>query len=305
MEPVRVGIIGGSGFYKMPGLEEVAEVEVDTPFGAPSDAILLGTLGGRRVAFLARHGRGHMINPTELPVRANLWALKSLGVERLLSISAVGSMQEAIAPGHLVVPDQIIDRTVARPRTFFGEGLVAHVALADPYCPEMRQALLAAARTSGAEVHNGGAYIVIEGPQFSTRAESELYRGWGVSVIGMTAMPEARLAREAEMCYATLALATDYDCWHDAHATVTADLVMENLARSVAAAQATVAALLPGLTDQATAGCTCALALDHAIMTATEQIPPIIRHRLGPIVSRVCNEPWIVGSGQRLIESRQ
>ena len=291
MEPVRVGIIGGSGFYKMPGLADVEELRVDTPFGPPSDAFVVGTLAGRRVAFLARHGRGHLISPTNLLVRANLWAFKQLGVERLISISAVGSMQEWIHPGDLVVPDQIIDRTVDRPRTFFGDGLVAHVALADPYCPHLRGALVAAGEAVEAKIHDGGTYIVIEGPQFSTRAESELYRSWGVAVIGMTAMPEARLAREAELCYATLALATDYDSWHATHESVTAGLVIENLARSAAAAQATVTALLADLAPRtADEDCACAHALDSAIMTAPERIPEAARARLGPILARVRDE---------------
>ena len=287
MQQPTIGIIGGSGFYQMPGLTDVAEVTVDTPFGAPSDALLVGTLAGQRVAFLARHGRGHRLTPSEVPARANIWALKSLGVARLLSISAVGSMRESIAPSDLVVPNQLIDRTLARPRTFFGDGLVAHVALADPYCPQLRGALVAAARAAAAPVHDGGTYIVIEGPQFSTRAESELFRSWGVAVIGMTAMPEARLAREAELCYATLALATDYDCWHQSEATVTADLVMQNLARSVEAAQATVTGLLATLVAQDAAGCTCGHALDSAIMSAPAAIAPVIRARLGPILDRV------------------
>ncbi|HET7078805.1 MAG TPA: S-methyl-5'-thioadenosine phosphorylase [Chloroflexia bacterium] len=286
-EAPRIGIIGGSGFYNMPGLTGVEEVRVDTPFGPPSDAIILGTLAGRRVAFLPRHGRGHVISPSELPVQANIWALKSLGVQRLLSISAVGSMLEGIAPSDLVVPDQLIDRTVSRPRTFFGEGLVGHVALADPYCPQLRSALVASGHAAGAPIHDGGTYIVIEGPQFSTRAESRLFRSWGVAVIGMTAMPEARLAREAELCYANLALATDYDSWHDVHESVTADLVMQNLARSVQAAQATVTGLVATLVDQAAAGCQCAHALDGAIMTAPDKIPPTVRERLGPILGRV------------------
>ncbi len=283
----RIGIIGGSGFYNMPGLTGVEEVRVETPFGPPSDAIILGTLAGRRVAFLPRHGRGHVISPSELPVRANMWALKSLGVQRLLSISAVGSMQEGIAPSDLVVPDQLIDRTVNRPRTFFGEGLVGHVSLADPYCPQLRSALVAAGHAAGAPIHDGGTYIVIEGPQFSTRAESRLFRSWGVAVIGMTALPEARLAREAELCYVNLALATDYDSWHDVHESVTAGLVMQNLARSVQAAQATVTGLVGNLVEQAAAGCPCAHALDGAIMTAPDKIPATVRERLGPILGRV------------------
>ncbi len=287
MSAATIGLIGGSGFYNMPGLTDVEEVVVETPFGPPSDAILLGTLSGRQVAFLPRHGRGHRISPTDLPVQANIWALKSLGVERLLSVSAVGSMREEIAPSGLVVPDQLIDRTVVRPRTFFGAGLVGHVAFADPYCPQLRGALVAAAHAADAPVHDGGTYIVIEGPQFSTRAESLLYRSWGVAVIGMTALPEARLAREAEMCYANLALVTDYDCWHSEEADVTADLVVRNLQRSVIRAQATVAGLINSLIAQNDAGCDCGRALDSALMTDPAAIPAALQERLAPILRRV------------------
>ncbi|HMO95445.1 MAG TPA: S-methyl-5'-thioadenosine phosphorylase, partial [Tepidiformaceae bacterium] len=213
---IPLAVIGGSGFYEMPGLSGVEEVRIETPFGPPSDAIRIGTLDGLRVAFLARHGRGHTILPSELPQRANFWALKSIGVQRVLSVSAVGSLQEAIEPGHLVTPDQLIDRTRwPRPATFFGEGVVAHVAMADPFCPALRLATGHAARAAGAIVHSGGALVVIEGPAFGTRAESEVYRSWGAALVGMTALPEAKLAREAELCYATLACVTDYDCWHE------------------------------------------------------------------------------------------
>ncbi|MGI8587680.1 MAG: S-methyl-5'-thioadenosine phosphorylase [Chloroflexia bacterium] len=287
VEGAKVGIIGGSGFYQVPGLTEADEVRVDTPFGPPSDAILLGTLAGRRTAFLARHGRGHTISPSEVPVRANIWALKSLGVERLLSVSAVGSMREEIEPGHLLVPDQLIDRTVRRPRSFFGDGLVGHVAFSEPYCPELRAELAAAGRAAGGTVHDGGAHIVIEGPQFSTRAESLLFRSWGVSVIGMTALPEARLAREAEICCANLALVTDYDSWHDTHGAVTVEMVLAMLQRNVAQAQAVVAALVAGIVSQADAGCSCGRALDGALMTAPDAIPGDVRERLWPILARV------------------
>jgi 5'-methylthioadenosine phosphorylase len=287
MSEVQLAVIGGSGFYNMPGLTEIEEVDVATPFGPPSDSIRIGTLAGRRVAFLARHGRGHRLTPTEVPSRANFWALKSLGVERVISISAVGSMREEIEPTHLVVPDQVIDRTLVRPRTFFGEGLVGHVAFAEPYCPQLRAALVAAAKAVPAPVHDGGTYIVIEGPQFSTRAESNLYRSWGVAVVGMTALPEARLAREAEICYANLALATDYDCWHEEAGHVTVDMVVQNLNRSVASAQATVAGLIRDLVSQADAGCPCGHALDNAIMTAPDVIPAAIQDKLAPILQRV------------------
>ena len=281
----EIGIIGGSGFYRMRGLDDVIEAPVDTPFGPPSDAVLIGTLGGRRVAFVARHGRGHHLSPSELPARANLWALKRLGVQRLISVSAVGSMREAIAPGHMGVPDQLIDRTMGRPRTFFSDGIVAHVAFAEPYCPALRRALVAAAGGAGT-VHDGGALIIIEGPQFSTRAESELFRGWGTSYVGMTALPEARLAREAEICYATLALVTDYDCWHDSHETVSADLVVRTLSDVAARAAGALGTLIPTLPTQADAGCACGQALDHAIVTAPEHISAAVRARLNPIISK-------------------
>jgi 5'-methylthioadenosine phosphorylase len=285
----EIGIIGGSGFYRMRGLEDITEVPVDTPFGPPSDAVLVGTLGGRRVAFLARHGRGHRVSPSELPARANIWALKHLGVQRLVSVSAVGSMREAIAPGHLGVPDQLIDRTVGRPRTFFSDGIVGHVAFAEPYCPALRRSLVAATRGAGT-VHDGGALIIIEGPQFSTRAESELFRGWGTSYIGMTALPEARLAREAELCYATLALVTDYDCWHDSHETVSADLVVRTLNDVAARAAVALATLIPTLPAQSGAGCACDQALASAIVTAPEHISAAVRARLQPIIGKYVDE---------------
>ncbi len=209
---IPLAVIGGSGFYDMPGLDSVEEVELETPYGQPSDAIRIGTIAGTRVAFLARHGRGHRLLPSELPQRANFWALKGLGVERVLSVSAVGSLREDYAPGHLVTPDQLIDRTNGvRPATFFGQGVVAHIAFADPFCPAMRLAVGTAATAAGATVHASGTYVVIEGPAFGTRAEGELQRGWGASIVGMTALPEAKLAREAELCYTTLAAVTDYD----------------------------------------------------------------------------------------------
>lgn len=209
---IPLAVIGGSGFYEMPGLRSVEEISIDTPFGSPSDAICVGELDGVQVAFLARHGRGHTILPAEIPQRANFWALKSLGVERVLSVSAVGSLQEELAPGHLATPDQLIDRTRwPRPATFFGEGVVAHIAMADPFCPAMRIATRHAAQGAGAIVHGAASLVVIEGPAFGTRAESELYRSWGASLVGMTALPEAKLARESELCYATLACITDYD----------------------------------------------------------------------------------------------
>ena len=284
MQTGVIGIIGGSGFYNMAGITDVRTVNIDTPFGSTSDPILLGRLAGRDIAFIARHGRGHRVNPTNVPVRANVFALKALGVTHLISISAVGSMKEEIEPLHMVVPDQLFDRTVHRPRTFFDDGPVVHIAFADPYCPDLRSGVLDAARTAGATVHDGGTYICIEGPQFSTRAESILYRQWGMSVIGMTALPEARLAREAEICYATLAMATDYDTWHPDHDSVTVDLVVQNLSRNVQLAQATVAALIPSIAESR--ACACGNALDSAIMTQPDLVPEEMKTRLGPILAR-------------------
>ncbi len=279
----RLGVIGGTGLYRMAGLAEIEERQIETPFGPPSDPITIGTLGGERVAFLARHGRGHRFSPTRVPYRANLWALKSLGVERVIAVSAVGSMREELAPLDLVVPDQLFDRTTDRPRTFFDAeaGCVAHVSLADPYCPATSAALFGAASTRevGAKVHQGGTYICIEGPQFSTRGESRVFRTWGMDFIGMTGMPEARLAREAGLCYAMLALVTDYDVWHDEEEPVTVQMVVERLHRNAVAAQTTLRALIPRL---ATIGdCTCRTALQYAIVTDPAAIPVEARERLG------------------------
>ena len=276
-----LGVIGGSGLYDLPGLTGVRREKVATPFGEPSDAVVVGTLGDQEVAFLSRHGGGHRYTPTEVPYRANLHALKQLGVTRVLSVSAVGSMKEQIAPGQMVLPTQYIDRTYARTKTFFGDGIVAHVAFSDPVCPQLHAHLKAACFAAGARTHEGGTYLCIEGPQFSTRAESLLYRGWNVDVIGMTAMPEAKLAREAELCYATLALATDYDCWYEGHDAVTVAQVVETMNRNVAAAREVLrqAVLMSGA-RLAERTCQCGHALDHAVMTARELVPPAARARL-------------------------
>ena len=239
MTEATLGFIGGSGLYDIEGLTDRREVEVNTPFGDPSDTIVTGSLDGVRVAFLPRHGRGHRISPTEIPVRANIYALKSLGVERVLSVSAVGSLKEELKPLDLVIPDQIIDRTKTRVSTFFGDGLVAHVGFADPFCAYLRGAALDAAHGL-TTVHDGGTYVVIEGPQFSTRAESALYRSWGADVIGMTALPEAKLAREAEICYATLAFVTDYDVWREAEEDVSVEMVVANLMKNVDTARSII-----------------------------------------------------------------
>ena len=275
-----LGIIGGSGLYDLPGLSGVRREKVRTPFGEPSDAVVLGRLGDQEIAFLSRHGAGHRLSPSEVPYRANLHALKQLGATRVVSVSAVGSMKEAIVPGHLVLPRQYIDRTVARSRTFFGDGIVAHVAFADPVCPQLFEHLNGACFAAGATVHAGGTYLCIEGPQFSSRAESELYRSWNVDVIGMTALPEAKLAREAELCYATVALATDYDCWHPGHDAVTVAQVIETMQRNVAVAREVIRNAVLGLGRIRERTCACAHALDSAVLTAPAQISAAARERL-------------------------
>jgi 5'-methylthioadenosine phosphorylase len=280
-----LGVIGGSGVYALPELAEGESVAVGTPFGEPSGALRVGRIGRTDVAFVPRHGPGHRFSPTDLPYRANIYALKEVGVTHLLSISAVGSMQESLPPRSRVVPDQIIDRTVARPRTFFEDGVVAHVGMADPYCPLLRPAVSRAGATNGTPVHVGGVYVCIEGPQFSTRAESNLYRSWGASVIGMTAMPEARLAREAELCYATLALVTDYDVWHEDEEDVSVDLVLGHLRANAEAAAGIVRALAEGGLPERRCG--CANALDGAVMTDPASIDDVRRARLGVIGRRV------------------
>jgi 5'-methylthioadenosine phosphorylase len=278
-----LGVIGGSGLYALEGLEAVEEVRLATPFGEPSDAFVVARLGGKKLVFLPRHGRGHRLNPTEINSRANLWGLKALGVTRVLSVSAVGSLREDIAPGDFVAVDQFIDRTRHRPDTFFEGGVVAHVMFADPVCAELRREVVAVARSLAIRVHDGGTYVNMEGPQFSTRAESRLYRSWGADVIGMTNLQEARLAREAELCYATLAMATDYDCWH-ASGDVTVEAILAVMARNVAHARAVVRAL-PGKLAPVRA-CACKDALKYAILTDRTRIPAEARDRLGLLLAR-------------------
>lgn len=273
-----IGVIGGSGLYGMEGLTRVRTVRVATPFGPPSDAVVVGDLDGVRVAFLSRHGRGHRLSPSEINYRANIYALKKLGVERVLSVSAVGSMKEALHPGHVVIPDQFYDHTKRRIGTFFEQGLVAHVGVADPVCGDEAGKLAEAARACGATVHEGGTYLCIEGPQFSTRAESRVYRQWGVDVIGMTNLPEAKLAREASLCYATMALVTDFDCWHEGHDAVTVDAVIATLRRNVALSQRVIRAVAPVLAG--TRSCVCARALESAVITAPDAITAATRARL-------------------------
>lgn len=279
-----VGVLGGSGLYEIEGLTDVREVELSTPFGAPSDAFVTGTLGDVRMVFLPRHGRGHRLTPSEIPYRANLWGMKQLGVSRIMSVSAVGSMREDIHPGDFVMIDQFIDRTRHRADTFFGEGVVAHVMFAEPICEPLRRILVETAGKLDIRVHDGGTYLNMEGPQFSTRAESRLYRSWGVDVIGMTNLTEAKLALEAEIGYATIAMATDYDCWHEEHEDVSVESILEimraNVERAralIAAAAAPVAAMGPAPCDQA---------LRNAIMTAPDRIPAEARARLGLLIER-------------------
>jgi len=279
-----VGVIGGSGLYELPGLTDIEAIRLSTPFGAPSDEFVRGTLAGVRMVFLPRHGRGHRILPSDLNFRANIYGMKQLGVEQLISVGAVGSLRGEIAPGHVVVPDQFIDRTSKRPSTFFGNGIVAHVMFADPCCAVVMNALTAAARAAGASVHAGGTYVCMEGPQFSTRAESELYRSWGAHVIGMTNLQEAKLAREAEICFASLALVTDYDCWNPHADDVAIDDILRVLNANVALARRVVAdaaARLP-----ATRSCPCATALASAIITDRSQIPPRVCEDLQIIIGK-------------------
>jgi len=281
-----VGIIGGTGLYEMEGFTEAREVAVDTPFGAPSDRLALGVLEGRRVAFLSRHARGHRILPGELNFQANVFALKRLGVERILSVSAVGSLKEKYAPLHMVIPDQLVDRTSQRKSTFFGRGLVAHVAFAHPFCGPLSRTMAEACGEAGATCHVGGTYLCIEGPHFSTRAESELYRSWGMDVIGMTNLQEAKLAREAEICYSTLAMVTDYDCWHPEHDAVTAEYIMSNLGKNAAVAKAALRAAVRRIDPGSPRDCECADALKYALVTPPELVPAPVKEELEPIIGR-------------------
>ena len=282
--PIEIGIIGGSGLYNMAELTDREEKSLTTPFGDPSGAYVIGTLRGKRVAFLPRHGVGHRILPSELNFRANIYGFKVLGVERILSASAVGSLKQEYKPLDILVPDQFFDRTKGRISTFFGRGLVAHVAFAHPLCGELSTTLADAAERMGATVHRGGTYVNMEGPQFSTLAESRLYRSWGMDVIGMTNLQEAKLAREAEICYATLALVTDYDCWHPDHDSVTVDLIVANLTQNAATAQKTIADAVGRLNGPRT--CACKDALATAIITRPDLVPEQTKRDLAPIIGR-------------------
>jgi len=283
-EKLSLAILGGSGLYSMTGLTDTTEHDLETPFGKPSAPIVVGTLEGKRVAFLARHGIGHHIMPAEVPYRANIYALKALGAERIVSINACGSLREDYAPGHIVIPDQIFDNTRGRARTFFGEGFVAHAGVADPFCPDLSAALETAVMGTGATVHHGGAFIVIEGPRFSTKAESNVYRSWGMSIVGMTAAPEAFLAREAEMCYAVMAHVTDYDVWHVSEAPVTVEMVIQTLNKNTQAAQAAIQRLVTSLPEERP--CACGSALASAIITHPSAIPPATRQKLDLLVKK-------------------
>jgi len=280
-----VGVIGGSGLYGMEGLNAVREFRVRTPFGSPSDSVVVGTIEGTRVAFLSRHGRGHRLNPTEINYRANIYALKWLGVSRVISVSAVGSMKESIKPGDVLIPDQFIDLTKRRPSTFFEGGIVAHVAFGEPVCGDLAGTLASTASELGASTHDGGTYLCMEGPQFSTKGESRLYRQWGVDVIGMTNMPEAKLAREAELCYATMALVTDYDCWHETEEDVTVDAILATLHRNVELAKRVLRVMIPSMGEAN--GCACQHALDNAVITARKGLPTAVKKKLAFLTRRV------------------
>lgn len=287
MAQPKIGIIGGSGLYQMPELKDIDEIEVDTPFGKPSDKFIVGTLEGERVAFLPRHGVGHRFTPTEVPFRANIYGMKLLGVERILSASAVGSLQEKYAPLDMVIPDQFFDRTRARAResTFFGEGIVAHVAFAHPVCSNLGDVLAEACQAVDVKMHRGGTYICMEGPAFSTVAESNVYRSWGMDVIGMTNLQEAKLAREAEICYATLALVTDYDCWHPGHDAVNVETVIEYLNKNVRNAQVIMRESVKALAHSPR-DCKCSSALKNAIFTAPDLWPEATTRKLAAIIGR-------------------
>jgi 5'-methylthioadenosine phosphorylase len=284
LQQAQIGIIGGSGLYSMPGFEAQREVGLDTPWGAPSEKYVLGSLAGKQIAFLARHGRGHRIAPSELNFRANIYGMKSLGVERIISLSAVGSLKEEHRPLDFVIPDQFFDRTRGRVSTFFGEGMVAHISFADPVCPQLAEVVGQAARAAGVSVKNGGTYLCMEGPAFSTKAESNAYRSWGMDVIGMTNLQEAKLAREAEICYVTVAMVTDYDCWHPQHDAVTVSDIIANLNQNAENACKVVKAVVAAMPAERT--CKCGSALRHAIISDRTLVPESTRRKLDLIVGK-------------------
>lgn len=287
MEAVRIGVIGGSGLYRMAGLSEVQELTLETPFGPTSDPILVGRLSRVPVAFLSRHGRGHRLTPSEVPYRANIWALKSLGVEQIVSVSACGSLREALRPGEFVVPDQLFDRTRQRPGTFFGKGLAAHISVAEPFCPRLSKLLAEAVEAAGGVVHRGGTVVTIEGPRFSSKAESHTFRRWGMDLVNMTTCPEAFLAREAEICYAVLNAISDYDCWHASEEAVTVEMVIEILHRNAELAQKGVAKVVEALVQGGwVRDCACGEALGAALITQRELVPAETLERLRPLLER-------------------
>ena len=288
-ERIRIGIIGGSGLYDMEALSSVATVSLETPFGSPSDDYVIGTLEGVRVAFLSRHGRGHRHTPSEVNFRANIYGFKQLGVSHIVSVTAVGSLREDIHPLDIVIPDQLYDNTRNRKSTFFGDGLVAHIAFAQPICPDLALLLHETAVEAGAKTHSGGTLICIEGPAFSTRAESKLYRRWGMDIIGMTSLQEAKLSREAEICYAALALVTDYDGWHEAESEVTVETVLQNLKQNIFHAKRILQAIVPKIPE--VRGCLCATALETAIMTDVHAMGPETRRKLGLLVNKYLPQP--------------
>ena len=284
MIEAKIGVIGGSGLYQIDGLSDIRETKVETPFGDPSDLIITGTLEGVPIAFLPRHGKGHRISPGELPARANIFALKSLGVERIVSIGAVGSLREDIHPLDLVIPNQVIDRTKARVSTFFGRGLVAHIGFAEPFCPHLSQILYETAKELRTKVHSGGTCVVMEGPAFSTKAESQLYRSWGASIVGMTALPEAKLAREAEICYAAMAFVTDFDCWHESADPVSVEMVVDNLMQNAETGKNILRAAIAAAAEKRS--CQCGTALRDAIITSREHIPANLKRELAPLIRK-------------------
>jgi 5'-methylthioadenosine phosphorylase len=284
MAEIKLAVIGGSGVYDMEALTDVEERHISTPFGDPSDTLVIGTLAGVRIAFLPRHGRGHRLTPGEVPYRANIWALKSLGVERIISISACGSMKERYWPRHVVIPDQIYDNTKKRDYSFFGDGLVAHISFAEPFCPHLSQVLYQAVQQAGGTVHRGGTFVIIEGPRFSTRGESQVYRSWGVDIIGMTGVPEAQLAREAEICYATMAHITDYDVWHETEEAVNVQMLIDNLTANADLSKQAIAKVIPLLTDERP--CDCGQTLSTAVITRRDLIPHSKIEQLRPIVGK-------------------
>ena len=284
MPQAKIGVIGGTGLYDIDGLTDIEQVSLDTPFGKPSDAIIVGKLEGIGIAFLPRHGKGHRILPTEIPARANIYALKSLGVEHIIAIHSVGSFKQEIKPGDLVIPDQLIDRTQGRVNSFFGEGIVAHIPFAEPFCPVLSQILFNAAKEAGVSVHQGGTYLTMEGPAFSTKAESRLHRSWGADIVGMTALPEAKLAREAEICYATIACVSDYDSWHEEKEPVTVDIILNILHKNIDTAKKIIKLAVSRMPEKRS--CVCASALKAAIVTTPELIPAEQRQKLNLLIGK-------------------